>query len=381
MSAPPKTTVAFDNLPGGWLIGIDLYFFSSNDIFRGIKLIPDGFHIVHWAKSESDIRFGHPFFAKNNEIITLLWDEKNEQMLREDEMGELNVSRIRSKLPDDYQFMIKYPNDEENDFTGQETNLHSWYPLTSTVTESVMNSIFPLNALMCSASTSKAENSILLESLKKSAKQRHPDNIEEDNIIKSLVDQSKDEIRFTEINLKRSFKLGTTGSELTKSMLDKSWYLEEILHTLNNNHKLLLGELQLCFIMIIVFANYSASIQWKTIVSLLCGCEEALTTKPKLYIEFLSIIKTQLENCPQEYMSDLLSSEYIFKTFRHFYKQIYDLSSIPQGIQKALSDLSMSLKVKYQIHIDVSYKEIDDNSSNNDEESETGEYAPIVVET
>lgn len=46
---PPKTTLILYNIPDQCLLGIDLQFFTATIDFNGIKVIPDGIHVLHWS--------------------------------------------------------------------------------------------------------------------------------------------------------------------------------------------------------------------------------------------------------------------------------------------------------------------------------------------
>jgi hypothetical protein len=97
MSIPPLTTVICLNVPDGWLFGVDLQFFQTTPQFRGVKAIPNGVHVVHWGVDQQNVRSGHFFVAEDQNVVILRWNKEKEEMEIGDEIGELDISAIKSR--------------------------------------------------------------------------------------------------------------------------------------------------------------------------------------------------------------------------------------------------------------------------------------------
>lgn len=96
MSVPPLTTVICLNVPEGWLFGVDLQFFQTTPQFHGVKAIPNGFHVVHWGVDQQNVRSSHFFVAEDQKVVILRWNKETEEMEIGDEIGELDISAIKS---------------------------------------------------------------------------------------------------------------------------------------------------------------------------------------------------------------------------------------------------------------------------------------------
>jgi A1 cistron-splicing factor AAR2 len=213
--------------------------------------------------------------------------------------------------------MVKYP---ESD---------NWNDLSNCIKGSNLSN--SLAATVTSTSTTREENEILKKSLYESASSRAEKagtTVEDDKIVQSLVDQP-DALVFQDIDLKHSYKEGQIGCERTKNLLDKSWYLNNIvLKTISFDY--LLGELQLGFLLMLLLANFSSAQQWLKIVDLLTRCESDLQHNPTRYSRFVKIISSQLNNCPQEYIESFLEPPRLEKAFSNFYADSPCLTNMNQ---------------------------------------------------
>lgn len=202
--------------------------------------------------------------------------------------------------------MVKYP---ESD---------NWHNLSNCIKDSNLSN--SLAVTVTSTSTTREENEILRKSLYESASNRAKQTgtkVEDDEIVQSLVDQHDDVLVFQDIDLKHSYKEGEIGSERTKSLLDKSWYLNTVvLKSISFDY--LLGELQVGFLLMLILANFSSAQQWLKIVDLLTRCETDLKQNPARYSKFVKIVTYQLDSCPQEYIESFLEPSRLEKAFTNF---------------------------------------------------------------
>lgn len=91
---------------------------------------------------------------------------------------------------------------------------------------------------------------------------------------------------FAKIDIRRSFRKGATGAEITEGMLDKTWLLEQLLLEVYKTHDELLGELELSFLCLLIGQNFAGLEQWKTFLELLCCSEKAILKYTNLYLDF-----------------------------------------------------------------------------------------------
>ncbi|KAH3676012.1 hypothetical protein WICMUC_002308 [Wickerhamomyces mucosus] len=351
MGLPSDTTVIFSNFPNDWIVGIDLQFFNSSHLLRGIKLIPDGIHVVHFAQDSNSIRSGFYFEAKENEVIILYWNEKDEKMYITEELGELNVSKELSKLPQSYPYMIQYPEDQ------------SWEKLTNSINIGQVNYILPHKKRIDSVITSIDENNLLLDALQKSAQNR---NLSKDPIIDSIIDQTNEEIKYTLIDFNKSIRPNSTPEQKTRDALDKTWFLNHTLITSYNSIEiLLLSEFQQSFLNMVIFANYSSSIQWLKFLKIFFNCKDILNEKPDFFNSWIDIINLQFEKIPEDYFNDFIEEEFIKKSIGEFDYTVKELN-IHRLVKK-----TMYMKSIIESRFGIIIQGIDD------EEDEEG---PVIVE-
>lgn len=345
MSLPPQTTVVCIGIPEGYLFGIDTQFFQTTPQFRGIKLIPDGVHVVHWGSDEQSVRSGHFFVASDQGLVILRWDPDNEQMILASDMSELDVSAVKSRLGEYYAFMVSCPSSDQ------------WQELTSHITQPILNLV---PQTVTSSSTSVEENALLKKSLYDSALKRAEQSgtaVEEDRIIQSVVDQGDkgDVLEFTAFDLKKTWREDAVGRERTEQARDKTWYLNEVVLPKCGFYNLL-GELQLGFVLMIILANYSGAQQWMKIVQLLGNSLSDMELHPERYSALVGLLLTQLQTIPEEYFESFVDKE-------QFQTVLENLDAMVSG-SECLSKL-MDKAVQYGIVIDS---------------QEDPDFEPVVVE-
>lgn len=336
MSLPPLTTVYCLNFPENWLLGIDIYYFQSTLQFSGVKLIPPGTHTFHWGLDAENSRSGIFFTGKEeaSSLVLLKWDAVNETVLTEADMPGLEASAIKSRLGEAYKFMIVY--DELKRATVEQSHgtftAVSWNNLTKHLTGPIHTSILPPGQLASSTLTTKIESELLRKSLYDAAKDRaklertsDDKEVADDEIIRSLLDQNDSELKFTEINIKkRMANPNFTGWDMTSSYLDKSWYLGELLASRRSKGlKSFLGEMQLSFLLLLIYANFSGALQWFTIVQLVLDCETAFVSNAQLSVRFLQVMKDHLEVSPPEYFGQFWDEKEFARTMLHFHENVH----------------------------------------------------------
>lgn len=150
------------------------------------------------------------------------------------------------------------------------------------------------------------------------------------------------------IDLKRTWREGAVGRERTEGALDRSWALEDLVSRLDDSattttsearHEeegegvtwekewgnLVLGEMEISFLMTLTLSNYSCLEEWKRILSLVLTCSRLLRYRPKFFTTFLRLLLRQLHTADNNIEGGLFSlsgegeGEYLkglIKTFR-----------------------------------------------------------------
>lgn len=107
----------------------------------------------------------------------------------------------------------------------------------------------------------------------------------------------------------RTYPTNATPADMTKYSIDKSYALETMLRDLGGDPDALLAEVQFAFIAFLLGQVFEAFDHWKRLVGVLCGCEEALFTRPKLFYDFLGVLLHQLQETPTDFFVDIISRE------------------------------------------------------------------------
>lgn len=156
------------------------------------------------------------------------------------------------------------------------------------------------------------------------------------------------ELNMLGIDLKRTWREGAVGRERTEGALDRSWALENLVSRLDDSattttsegrHEeesedvttekewgsLVLGEMEISFLMTLTLSNYSCLEEWKRILSLVLTCSRLLRSRPIFFTTFLRLLLCQLHTADNNIEGGLFSlsgegeGEYLkglIKTFR-----------------------------------------------------------------
>lgn len=116
------------------------------------------------------------------------------------------------------------------------------------------------------------------------------------------------ELGMLEIDLKRTWREGAVGRERTEQARDRSWCLGDIVAqnveymggdgNLGEEQRwasVILGQMEICFLMVLTLANYSCLEEWKRILALVLTCEKAVWERPRFFAGFFRLLKRQLE--------------------------------------------------------------------------------------
>ncbi|KAF2086672.1 hypothetical protein K490DRAFT_57585 [Saccharata proteae CBS 121410] len=382
-----KASVLMLNLPPSALGGIDLLSFTTTPRFQGIKHLPPGWHFVFVSSTNSlSVRHGAWFRITGDksgppELLIKKWDAGTEDFVAE--TSPIEVLRWRANLGSIWrEGLTPYRQSAKQDETEEVKN--GWAELTTHITESLLSRI--------TGSTTPGHWSLTSAS----SADRDLDDIPGLSKEESKFQPEK-ELQFLPIDLKQTWRSGATGRERSEAAQDRSWALGEMIEQHCGGQQMeVLGELQFCFLMVLTLNNNSCLEQWKRILTLLFTCKACLTERAELFVEMLALLKLQLQHC-QEAEGGLfdLTDEggaLLKGLLRRFRKALDDVSGKAKAdIVDELDELEEYLKDEYGWQLDDSFVrrgmlELEDGErvemdvSGYEEDDESGEYAPMVVE-
>ncbi|KAL3665054.1 hypothetical protein V7S43_009688 [Phytophthora oleae] len=351
--APSDGTVAGSNnaavcgflvcldVPTATEFGVDYEVFRTGPKFQGVKFIPLGIHFVLFRSREQEHGIRQGFFVnieRHAQVIVREWS------LEKEELGPprpgLNVDNLERAV---LSFQLDsglgpYP----------KQHLKTWQRLSRFISTSVLQRcgvefgaiLLPGDAVEDVATSSKTL----------------------DGVIPYFPDLPRT-VRFTALQKTRK---DLAAGARTAYHFDRSERLEELIETeFGGDWKELIGELQLSFLVFLQLSSLAALEQWKQFIALMCSCERALTTHVLLFLAFIKLFQTQLEQIPEDFFQDEMTSEnFVSPCLLSLLELIEDDDSPAQLRQKAVH-LRQLLASRFHWDSNV--------------ELELDEFAPVVV--
>ncbi|KAF2473078.1 uncharacterized protein BDR25DRAFT_128327 [Lindgomyces ingoldianus] len=384
------------DLPPSALGGIDLLSFTTAPRFHGVKNLPPGLHFVFAASDASlAVRHGAWFYVSPSigapQVFIKKWDPTKEELVAEASQTEVmrwraNLGGIWKEGLTPYRQAVQ-PTDLGNEEEAFEESM-DWSLLTSRISQTLLSRITGLNPdhWSLTSSSSAVQDLEHIPGLDMGINGMQPDK----------------ELRLLPIDLKRTWREGATGEELTKAAQDRSWALGELVekHCQGNGIRTreweILGELQFTFLMVLTLNNNSCLEQWKRILGLLFTCRQAVKERTHLFLELLNILRLQLSHCAdmEAGMFDVNENGggFLKPMLRKFRRSLVESDGKWKvDILDELDDLQEYLKEEFGWEFDDNFvkrgmldledgERVEMDVAGVDEEEETGEYAPTVVE-
>ena len=294
-------------------------------------MIPPGIHFIYFSVAD---KYGHlgmrnGFFHnfKLKEIVAKKWNNQTESI--DDYLySSAELTAFSDNKREFDRFLGPYPYDEYK----------RWISLANNLNEQYLLKLMPASKIISSGSiligqpycTTKAKESMKLDVIHEDEAQladelaKHqakadlfvvPASLEEAEKRLPEMEQVKSEqIHFSKMPT-QAYPMGCTPAEITKHCIDKSYRLDLLIAQqqceLNDsapNPLHLMCELQFSFICFLIGQVYDAFEQWKALISLLCNSEQAIHRYPSLYIQLIQVVFFQLKEMPQDFFTDIITS-------------------------------------------------------------------------
>ncbi|XP_046436142.1 protein AAR2 homolog [Neodiprion fabricii] len=312
-------TLVLLNVPLGTDFGVDMKSWNTGEKFKGVKMIPPGFHYIHYSAVNEfgDLapRSGFIHNFKKSEFLAMSWDAEKEDVSTEPPSEE-TVRSLKQNLTSLDQFLGPYPYDI----------WEQWKGLTNTIDDAVVERCTPVCGYIRSA--------LELENCDDASRPRGGEAVEkrtrrsglsaedrEQQLLPQLKPRAGTELRLTKLPDK-SYPDGATPAEITQHSLDSSYALEKMLAELKNPIEIM-GELQLAFICFLVGQSLDAFEHWRKLVGLLCGADTAIPLRRSIYSEFLNTLEAQVACVPEEVLCDIVASNnFVYHNLRNLFANI-----------------------------------------------------------
>ncbi|KAL8791093.1 MAG: hypothetical protein Q9213_000300 [Squamulea squamosa] len=415
MSTPPTSTLVLLNLPSSILCGINLLTFTTTSTFLGIKNLPTGFHFLFTSPSASlSLRDGFWFHVPTHSTpdtpstIFRRWSPENERLVPCTESEGERFIKTKSGWKEVYEKNLtpyRQTTGTENE-TAENDKEDAWKGITGHITPSLLTSFTKSEEWNISSASSGVQDRDEIPGLSREE-------------VHDVIGEEK-ELGMFGIDLKRTWREGAVGRERTEGARDRSWLLQDIC----GSHQLeaqgvgtiavrgaaeeegrwgdfVLGQMEVCFLMVLTLANYSCLEEWKRILALVLTCEKAVREKPDFFADFLRLLKQQLKRTDDVEgglfdMSDDGGAflKVLLKRFKRTLGQIAESKGEGdkvEDVKEEFKNVEKWVKDRYGWELSDDFTrrgmlELEDGEMVEMEtremegEDESGEYAPVVVE-
>ena len=309
--------------PSGLEFGIDIFQFTTGPNFGGMSLLPDGLHLVYHS-SGAGVRQGFFVSCKNAQVSAHAWDKSNEEIAAKcnyspEQMQELQMAIARGTLNNK---LGPYPLEQ----------YHKYKNLSNFIDLNVLNICdLPLGVSIMPGDAEDMQ-SLYLQSLNQNQKQDSKKGKKESTkdpatSMKPYFADSARVARFCDINafetsLRENIQSNVDAkwsprekaAKLSSFYLDRSMIVEYIIAShFNSSSSLLLGEIQLSFLLFLILFSYPAMQHWKEALILVSNSESFLSKHKRFTISFMRMVYEQLNYVGEDFFEEELSRDNFLK--------------------------------------------------------------------
>lgn len=223
--------------------------------------------------------------------------------------------------------------------------------------------------------------------------------------------ENEREFGFLPIDLKRTWREGAIGRERTEAAQDRSWALSDLILRYSSSvsgeitvdeqtgESQILGELQFTFLMVLTMMNFSCLQQWKRLLELVLTCRRAILDRETFMSEVVRLLLRQLQRCDdvEGGLFDIDGDEggaflrNLLMKLRRSVDEVVEAGA-ESRVKSELEELEAWVKEEYDWELKRESivrrgmlqledgEEVEMEMNGNDEDEETGEYAPVVVD-
>ena len=396
MASLASSTLLFIDLPPKTFVGLDLVSFNSSPNFHGISNIPTGLHFVYTGTDASlSIRHGRWVnIPRSDDSSTqiLKWSPEEEALILLRQSVSDIVASPRGLV--DYSALTTATSnltaqDADASTTVVPASPSDFPSLVSHLSDNTLTRILPPSWTISSISSSPRDSEA--DSIPGLTHAEASSNLPDDSTLRTL-----------DINLKQTWADGDIGSTRTTRARDRSWFLGHLMETAGEGSrktgaKEVLGELQLCFLMVLTLANYSCLAQWKRLLTVLCTCREALGEIEGYFGEVLRVLELQLRHADDVEgglfeLRDEVGSKWLRGLMAGFVDAVEEVGAGRGELQGEMKQFQEAMHESFGWEgkdsvLRRGILELEDGErvevsmDGADEDEERGDYAPVIVET
>jgi A1 cistron-splicing factor AAR2 len=323
--------------------GIDLHQWTLDTRFRGFKMIPPGFHVIHYSSRSRLQRHTFLRHFQAQELLVVRYNTATESF--DICLDGDTVAERRQQLMEMDASLAAYPLDAQSE---------AWPVLTSRITPPLLIQVVPhLEMTSMTASNIPDETGMQVD--------------------------DKLALQFTPLDLKRSFHNLDVGMDRTRWAQDKSWLLQDIIQRSVD----ILGELQLGFVALLVGQNYEGFEQWKRLIICCCFSQHAQQSPDyqPFFCQLVDVLIAQCEAMPKDFFLDMfLGDNFLKKSMKQMYATAFwdvTLEDIKRMHELRTKLQTLDTLMSTQFAWPMGAEALEDEKRKDAEEDEDG---PVIVE-
>ncbi|KAL8916855.1 MAG: hypothetical protein Q9208_008312 [Pyrenodesmia sp. 3 TL-2023] len=428
MTTPPTPVILLLDLPPSILCGIartqglsadpkispDLLTFTTTPTFHGIKSLPPGLHFLFTSPSPSlTLRDGFWFQIPPSSpptpppIPTYKWSPSHES-LTPCPLSAAHAPITASGGPQTFYEKHLTPYRQSagtSSSSAQEAKEDRWEALTEHITPGLLTRFTRSEGWGLSSASSGVQDRDEIPGLSAAE-------------VGGVVGGEEKELGMLGVDLKRTWRDGAVGRERTEGARDRSWVLGDVVGKWGGGggggggsegegkddgrswERVVLGQMEVCFLMVLTLANFSCLEEWKRILAVVLTCEKAVWERPAFFASFLRVLRRQLERADDVEgglfdMSDD-GGGFLKGLLKRFRRTLEGKTTggVVQGVddlKEEFGEVERWVREQYGWELGDEFVrkgilELEDGemvemeTGEMDEEDESGDYAPVVVE-
>ncbi|KAL9121097.1 MAG: hypothetical protein Q9187_002347 [Circinaria calcarea] len=416
------------SLPSRTLLGVDLLSLTTSPTIHGISNIPPGWHFVFTGATASlSVRHGIWFHVPDTShiqqnslggsLIVRKWDAGKEELVPVTDKIELETWRRRLQAEGGKwgsQYLMGYRQSASGSSTTVATTSISspqeekdgpstWSTLTAHATHSLLSRLTSRTFTLTSTSCSLQDRDEI-------------PGLSASEVASALEGE---ELVFLGIDLSKTWRDGAIGRERTEGARDRGWALAEAVRKSREECSKfskggevegegegqwgdeVLGEMEVCFLMVLTLGNYSCLEEWKRVLELIFTSRQIVREQEEFFCEALRILGRQLRRCEDvegglfDFSDEGGGGAFLKKLLKGFRRALAEMfaddGTEGEGVKAEMEEVEEWAKEEYGWDLsddmlrrgmlvleDGEMVEMEMDGA--EEEEERGEYAPVIVE-
>ena len=344
--------------PPGYEFGLDCMSYETGSKFQGITHLPCGIHFIYYSCGSFQRQGLFVEVTDQIRLVYVPWNSSTEELepksgISNDQLAHLCCNILQGSY---------------NDGLGlyNEKQYSLWKNLTQFIDKVVLkNAGIGLDVIINSGNDElDSEDMIPLKRLLRPAESTTSLNGDLVATILSFTDVNNFEQQF----IHRLYQADSLqiNTDITMIKVDKSRILEQLLQEKFHGLKeLLLGEMQLAFIMFMMLYSHQGLEQWKIMLSFICQCESFLISHIPFTCNFIQILFHELKFIPDDFFEAEISKEnFLLPAFSNLLSAVSENTDaqLQESVQRfnkfVYKKFGLEI-VKNTIHIEGSKSKVD----------------------